>query len=220
MYRERLKAILAPAERKVFARLTSPSKIQDFLDSLSINFEMDGETYMSPRRVLKSRTAHCFEGALVAAVAFAYHGKRPLLLDLRTVPSDEDHVVALFRENGLWGAVSKTNHAMLRYRDPIYKTVRELAMSYFHEYIDDDGRKSMRAFSAPFDLSRFAPERWVTAGDELDWLVEALDSSRHSPIAPEKIIRKLRRASRVEIKAMQLTGQKPPREFKAQSVGR
>jgi len=217
MYRERLRGILTPAERKIFARLTSPSKIQDFLDSLSINFEMNGETYMSPRRVLKNNKAHCFEGALVAAAAFAYHGKKSLLLDLQTVPNDEDHVVALFRQNGLWGAVSKTNHAMLRYRDPIYKTVRELAMSYFHEYIDDDGHKSMRAFSAPFDLSRFSPKKWVIAEDELDWLVEALDSSRHSPIVSAKIVRTLRRASRVEIKAMQVVEQKPPRSFRARA---
>src|SRR3989338_3599035 len=217
MYRERLRGILTPAERKIFARLTSPSKIQDFLDSLSINFEMNGETYMSPRRVLKNNKAHCFEGALVAAAAFAYHGKKSLLLDLQTVPNDEDHVVALFRQNGLWGAVSKTNHAMLRYRDPIYKTVRELAMSYFHEYIDDDGHKSMRAFSAPFDLSRFSPKKWAIAEDELDWLWEALDSSRRSPIVSAKIVRTLRRASRVEIKAMQVVEQKPPRSFRARA---
>ena len=114
MYKERIRAALSPSERKIFAKLTTAKKIQDFLDKLPINFELRGETYMSPRRLLRGRTAHCFEGALLAAAAFAYHGQRPLLLDLQTLPSDEDHVVALFKENGLWGAISKTNHAILR----------------------------------------------------------------------------------------------------------
>lgn len=170
---------------------------------------------MSPRRVLQERTAHCFEGALLAAVAFAYHGQRPLLLDFQTTPDDEDHVVTLFQENGLWGAVSKTNHAILRYRDPIYRTVRELAMSYFHEYLKWNGQKSLRAYSTPFDLSRYTPERWITAKEELFWLVEALDESRHFPVAPEKNLRLLRKASPVELRAMKITEWKAPRGFKS-----
>src|SRR3989344_8386310 len=124
-YRQRLKAVLSPPERTVFAALNSPKKIQDYLDTLPINFETAGETYMSPRRVIRNQTAHCFEGALLAAAAFSYHGQKPLLLDLVTIDRDEDHVVALFRENGLWGAISKTNHPILRYRDPVYKSIPE-----------------------------------------------------------------------------------------------
>src|SRR3990167_10192906 len=126
MYRERLKALLTPAERKIFVRLTSPQKIQNFLDTLPINFELKGETYMSPRRVLKAKTAHCFEGALFAAAVFAYHGQKPLLMDLRAVRPYQDHVLALFRVNGLWGAISKTNHVVLRYRDAVYRSPREI----------------------------------------------------------------------------------------------
>src|SRR3990167_3329698 len=208
-YYNKLKAILSPIERKVFARLNSPQKIQDYLDTLPINFELKKETYMSPRRVIREKTAHCFEGALFAATAFAYHGHKPLLLDLVTIDRDEDHVVAIFKSpptgGGLWGAISKTNHPILRYRDPVYKTVRELAMSYFHEYMMDDGTKSLRRFSTAFDLSRYSPTKWVTAGEDLNWLVEALDASPHSAIAPPKAIKKLRKASGIEIKAINIT---------------
>jgi hypothetical protein len=201
MYRERLKAILIPAERRIFSKLVTPQKIQDYLDTLPINFELFGETYMSPRRVMRTKTMHCFEGALFAAAALAYHGRAPFLMDFQTAPEDEDHVVALFKEDGLWGAVSKTNHAILRYRDPLYRSPRELAMSYVHEYIHASGAKTMRRFSNPFDLRRLAPERWAVAEEDLYWLVDALDGSRHFPIAPKKIMRRLRKASPVEIEA-------------------
>ncbi|OGG53901.1 hypothetical protein A2851_03285 [Candidatus Kaiserbacteria bacterium RIFCSPHIGHO2_01_FULL_53_29] len=206
MYSDKVKSILSPSERKIFEKLTTPQKIQDYLDRLPINFEIRGETYMSPRRTVKRRTAHCFEGALVAAAALAYHGEPPLLMDLRTLPSDEDHVVALFRQFGRWGAISKTNHSILRYRDPVYESPRELAMSYFHEYVLwKDGTKSLRAYSIPFDLSKFAPERWVSAEEDLLWLVEALDRSRHFPIAPRKNLRRLRPAAHIERNALDAT---------------
>ena len=159
---------------------------------------------MSPRRTIATKTAHCFEGALLAAAALAYHGQPPLLMDFRTSPTDEDHVIAAVRVDKLWGAISKTNHAILRYRDPIYRSPRELAMSYAHEYLEWDGKKSLREYSAPFDLSRYAPERWVTATKELFWLVEALDDSRHFPIAPKKSIKQLREADAVELRAMKI----------------
>jgi hypothetical protein len=208
-YRDRIKVLLTPPEKRIFGGLTTPQKIQDYLDMLAINFELEGETYMSPRRVMQTKEAHCFEGALLAAAALAYHGQKPLLMDLRTKAPDDDHVVALFRQNGLWGALSKTNHAILRYRDPVYRSPRELAMSYFHEYVLPDRTKSLREYSAPFDLSRYAPEKWVTAGEDLDWLVTALDESRHFPIVPEKILRTLRKASAHELKAADLMEWKP-----------
>ena len=214
MYADKIRALLSPSERRIFARLRSPRKIQDHLDSLPVNFELSGETYMSPRRVLRTKTAHCFEGALLADAALALLGQKPLLLDFRTIAADEDHVVTLFRENGRWGAISKTNHAILKYRDPVYESVRELAMSYFNEYFLWSGKKSLREYSAPFDLSRFAPERWVTAEDDLDWLVEALDRSKHFPIAPPKNMRSLRNASKVEIEAMRGVEWKVPKAFK------
>jgi hypothetical protein len=200
-YAKRVRSLLTTDEAKVFRKLGSPRKIQDFLDSLAINMELGARTYMSPRRVLASGQAHCVEGALLAAAALAFHGARPLLLDFQAAYDDEDHVVALFRANGHWGAISKTNHPGLRYRDPIHHSVRGLAASYFHEYYLWDGRKSLRQFSKPFDLSRYPPERWVTAGEDLDSLVLALDGSAHSPIIPKGNLRMLRPASAFEIHA-------------------
>jgi hypothetical protein len=160
---------------------------------------------MSPRRLLREKTAHCFEGALFAAAVLAYHGQKPFLLDLRTEPEDEDHVVALFRQNGHWGAISKTNHTILRYRDPVYRDVRELAVSFFHEYLMwNTGKKILREYSAPFDLSKFSPESWVTAEKELFSLVEVLDNSRHFPIVPKKNVKHLRKSSRVELEVLDI----------------
>ena len=209
-----MKKILNARELRIFQRLSTPQKIQDYLDSLPINFEVPIETYMSPRRVLRAETAHCLEGALLAAAALAYHGQRPLLMDFRTLPDDEDHVVTLFKQNGRWGAISKTNHAILRYRDPVYKTVRELAMSYFHEYLMWNGRKSLESYSKPLDMRMYAPEQWVTAEEDLFWLVEALDAARHFPIVPKKFRRLLRPASQIELRAMKIVEWKPPKSFK------
>ncbi len=212
-YAARIKQILTSAERLAFRQCSTPLKIQNYLDSISINFELHGETYYSPRQVIRQKSAHCFEGAIFAAAAMAYHGRKALLMDFQTLPNDTDHVVALFRENGFWGAMSKTNHAILRWRDPVYKNPRELALSYFHEYMLWNGKKSMVAYSVPFDLSRYAPETWITAEDDLDALAETLDSSRHFPIVPKKNRRLLRPGSMLELKAMSIVEWKEPRGY-------
>ncbi|MEY4747358.1 MAG: hypothetical protein RLZZ416_407 [Candidatus Parcubacteria bacterium] len=209
-HKEEIRRILTSPERRVFRKLSTPRKIQDYLDGLPINFELSGESNYSPRRVLSAKKAHCLEGAVFAAAVLAYHGRKPFLMDFRTTPKDDDHVVAPFVEKGLWGAISKTNHAILRWRDPIYRSPRELAMSYFHEYLEWDGRKSLREYSAPFDLTRYAPHEWVIAEEDLDWLVEALDEARHFPIAPKKILRQTRRADAIQLCAMKLTEWKKP----------
>ena len=176
-------------------RLKTPSAIQNFLNSLPFNHELDGETYMSPTRMLKAGTAHCFEGALFAAACLQYHGQKPLLMDLRSAKGDADHVVTLFRKGKYWGAISKTNHNVLRYREPIYETVRELALSYFHEYFLKDGRKMMRAYSDPFDLTKWR-EDWINADEDLIDLVNALDDSPHHNLIPTG--HKLRLADNIE----------------------
>ncbi len=212
VYRNRLRALLTPAEHRVFARLNSAQKIQAFLDRLPPNFELDGDTVMSPRSMLKARTAHCAEAALFAAAAFAYHGKPAWLMDIQALPSDQDHIVTPFKEHGLWGAISKTNHAVLRWRDPIYRSPRELVMTYAHEYNLNGGKKSMLAFSRPFNLARYAPARWVTAPEDLDWLMEALDDSPHLPLAPKYALRQRLRSSRVELKSQDVTEWPVPRQ--------
>src|SRR3990167_5328027 len=125
-------------EIALMRKLNTPAKVQDFLDSLRFNFEKQGkktvETCKSPLMVLRTNSAHCLEGALLGAYILSLHGHPPLVMNLSANKPDFDHVVAPFKINGLWGALSKTNHAPLRYREPIYKSIRELAMSYFHEY--------------------------------------------------------------------------------------
>lgn len=198
---------LTEKERQLFKKLDSPKKVQNFLETIPANFCKGGDTLMSPRKTLRENRAHCIEGAFFAAAVFWFHGRKPLLLDLKSTEKDLDHVVVLFQEDGYWGAISKTNHAVLRYREPIYKSVRELAMSFFHEYFLNNGRKTMRSFSKPFDLSK--PEivrmNWVVGEDDLWDLGTALDNSPHTKILNKKMIASLRLADQVEIEAGKLT---------------
>ena len=159
--------------------------------------------------MLQNPSAYCFEGAVFAAASLAYHGGEPLIMDLRAIDPDVDHVVAPFKQNGLWGAISKTNYPVLKWRDPVYKTIRELAMSYFHEYFLNNGTKSFKDYSLPFNLKKFKPESWVVADEPLEWLAEALDDAPHFPTVPPALFKKLRKASRVEIEASDM------REWKA-----
>jgi hypothetical protein len=143
------------------------------------------------------------EGALVAALALWMHGQPPLLMDLRTSPDDVDHVVALYRRGRCWGAITKTNHAVLRYREPIYRDPRELAASYFHEYFLNDGRKTLRSYSRPYDLRRHGTA-WITREDDLWDIERALDDSPHVDLLTRSQIAALRRADPIEIRAGKL----------------
>jgi hypothetical protein len=175
---------LSQSEKSLFKKLSNPLKIQDFLDSLPINFEENGDTHLSPRNVLRAHKAHCIEGALLAAAILWYHGGRPLLMDFTTKSYDEDHVVALFNHQGYWGAISKTNHPILRWRDPIYKTPRELAMSYVHEYfMFESGTKTLVSYSSPVSLRRYG-KAWITSDEDLFWVDDVLDTTLHHPVIP------------------------------------
>ena len=201
---------LNAAELTTLRRLSTPARLQDFLESIPYSFDAGNDMLRSPRRVLRERSAHCIEGALVAAAALLVNGQRPLLLDLRSTPEDLDHVVALYCAHGRWGAVSKTNHAVLRFREPVYRSVRELAMSYFHEYFLDDGRKTMIDFSEPFDVVRRCGTTWLTSEEDVWHIAEVLDASRHRPVAPSLRRLKLRPADPVEIAAGKLTVHRKP----------
>src|SRR3989304_2798501 len=170
--------------RSAFAtlrRLSTPQKIQDFLSAWPQNFEPGGETCLSVREVLRQRRAHCIEGAMVAALALWVPGEPPLLLGLKA-SRDYDHVVALFRRGGHWGSISKTNPSVLRYRDPVYRTLRELAMSYFHEYANRRHQKTLRSWAGPFDLRSLDPKLRV-ANEKSCWDVgNRLDALRHWPL--------------------------------------
>jgi hypothetical protein len=200
---------LSKAEFALLRRLSTPQKIQDFLDTMRPNFETEGQTCLSVREVLRQRRAHCIEGAMLAACALWVQGEPPLLLDLRA-ERDYDHVVALFRRGRCWGAISKTNPALLRWRDPVYRSLRELAMSYLHEYANKRNQKTLRSYAGPFDLRRFDPKLWVTNAKNC-WDVGAtLDDLRHRPLLTRRQARELRLRDAVERKAGALTGHRPP----------
>ena len=200
---------LTPGEFRVLARLDTPHKIQAFLNALPQNFEPDGDTCLSVREVLAQRRAHCIEGAMLAAAALWVHGEPPLLFDLEAV-NDYDHVVALFRRNGCWGAISKTNQFALRYRDPVYRTLRELALSYFHEYANGRGEKTLRRYSRAFDLRSVDPALWVTNAENCWEVAERLDELQHWPLVSARQVRMLRTRDRVERRAHKVREHHPP----------
>jgi len=169
---------LTAEEGRILGALRTPQRVQEFVLGLGANFEHGGDGLRSVRGVLRHCEAHCIEAAFVAACALWLQGEPPLLMDLTATKDDSDHVVALFRRNGCWGAISKSNHVWLRWRDPVYRSPRELAMSYFHEYFNK-GRKTLRTYSAPFDLRRFGPDQWVTNAEDCWDVGAALDDSRH-----------------------------------------
>jgi hypothetical protein len=201
---------LTPAEFGVLRRLDSPRKIQDFVYRLRQNFELGGETCLTVREVLRTRRAHCIEGAMLAACAFWVHGEPPLLLDMRAV-HDFDHVVALYRRHGHWGAISKTNGIFLRSRDPVYRDLRELAMSYFHEYANRRNHKTLREYSLPYDLRRIDPRVWAS-GDKGAWeIAAALDDLRHFRLVAGRPLRLVSRRDPFERRAGALSQYRTPR---------
>ena len=201
---------LTPAEFAVLRRLDTPQKIQAFLYGLKQNFEVGGDTCRPVRHVLRHRAAHCIEGAMLAACALWVHGEPPLVMDMRAV-RDFDHVVAVFRRHGRWGAISKTNGIGLRWRDPVYGSLRELAMSYFHEYTNRRDHKTLREYSVPFDLRRVDPKVWVT-GEKQAWFVaEELDRIRHFPLVKGRHLKAVLRRDPFERRAGLLAQFRRPR---------
>lgn len=189
---------LTKKEAAFLKRLNTPNKIQDYLDSIPFNFEETGETCMSPRKVILAKKAHCIEGALLACAALWYNGKNPLIINLKVAKGDFDHALALYKENGYWGAISKTNHNVLRFRDPVYKTVRELVMSYFHEYfLISSGKKTLLGFSKPISMKQFGKD-WITKEEDLWDIAEYMYDAPLSPIAPIETMKHLRKAHTLE----------------------
>ena len=169
-------AVWTAAEGAVLAGLKAPLDVQLWLNGIAYDPEPGTA---SPRRVLRERKANCFEGALFAASAIRFHGRRPLLVDMRS-HNDDDHVLAVFRENGAWGCVAKSNYTVLRFREPVYRTIRELMASYFDVYFNAAGEKTMVEYSGPFDLTRFDKRGWMTDEEDVSWIGDALDRARHT----------------------------------------
>ena len=192
---------LTRGETKLFRKLTTPEKIQDFLTGMPINFEPQGDTCQSARMALQNNSCHCIEAAFIAAAALMLHGQPALLMDFQA-SGDDDHVLALFKQDKHWGAISKSNSIWLRWRDPVYASPRELAMSYFHEFVKND-RKTLRRISRPFAVTAYRPEDWITAEEDCWAIAGELDTSPHVPVLTSAQARRLRPRDAFEVGAGQ-----------------
>lgn len=188
-----------PRELRTLRAWRTPAGIQRALDRMP--YHLAG-TAWSPRRVLRESTAHCLEGAVFAAAALRVLGFPPLVLDLEAV-QDTDHVLAVYRIRGRWGAIAKSNFSGLGYREPVYRTIRELVMSYFEGYINLRGERTLRAHSPPVNLARFdrAHPGWMTADAPVWWVAEHLVGVRHHPLLTPAMVRALTRVDRRSLDA-------------------
>ena len=199
MARLRVDSGFTRREIRALRALGSPVGIQRALDAMP--YHVAG-TAWSPRRVLRERTAHCLEGAIFAAAALRVLGFPPLLLDLEAV-QDTDHVIAVYRVRGHWGAIAKSNFSGLRFRPPVHRSLRELAMSYFEAYINLRGDRTLRAYSRPVNLARFdrVHPDWMTTDGDLWWVAEHLLEIPHTPLLTPALIRHLSRVDRRSLRA-------------------
>lgn len=188
---------LSPANLRTLRALNTPARIQKFIDALDYQY---ADTAWSPQRVLRERKGHCMEGALLAAAALRVNGHPALLMDLEAV-RDDDHVIALYRDRGLWGGIAKSNFAGLRFRAPIYRTPRELALSYFEQYYNLRGERTLRSYSIPVDLSRLDSRHWMTSEEDVWCVPELLIATRHYSLFPHKVARALPRVDRRSFEA-------------------
>jgi hypothetical protein len=174
-------------EKKQLAQLKTPKKIQEFLDTIDYSAE---SVYRSPRSVLRDRKAHCFDGAVFAAAALREIGYPPLIMDMQAV-RDDDHVLAVFRKNGCWGSIAKSNFAGLRFREPIHRTLRELVLSYFESYYNLNREKTLRQFTQPQNLSAYDKQSWMTDDAAMDLIGEKLCVVKTQKLLTHAMIRAL-----------------------------
>ena len=172
---EEFDRMLNSEERAIVNGLTSPAGVQAFLDSIPYSTD---EFYRCPLRVLRDRTAHCFDGAMFAAAALRRIGYPPLILDMLSNGRDDEHLLALFKDRGCWGAVAKSNFVGLRFREPVYRTLRELVMSYFEQYYNLDREKTLRGYTGPLNLKRFDRLNWMTADETMDLIARRTEEIR------------------------------------------
>jgi hypothetical protein len=188
---------LSAKDLRALRALKTPARVQKFIDAIEYQY---ADTAMSPQRVLRERKGHCLEGALLAAAALRVNGRAPLLMDLEAV-RDDDHVVAIYREGGLWGGIAKSNFAGLRFRAPIYRTLRELALSYFEYYYNLRGERTLRSYSRAVNLERLDGRNWMTSEEDVWCVPELLIEARHYPLFPDKVARALPRLDRRSFEA-------------------
>lgn len=171
-----LASSLTPAEPTLIKGFTTPSLIQTFLDAIPYSPD---HFYRCPLRVIRDCKAHCFDGALFAAAMLRRIGYPPLILEMLPNARDDDHLLAVYRLQGCWGAVAKSNFSGLRYREPVYRTLRELVMSYFEQFYNVEREKTLRGYGLPMNLSRYDPLGWEVHDEPLDRIADDLDSQRH-----------------------------------------
>jgi len=172
-------------ERWIISGLTSAHKIQGFLDLIPYSSDA---FYRCPLRVLRERVAHCFDGALFAAAALRRLGYPPLILDMIPNESDDDHLLALFKHNGHWGAVAKSNFVGLRFREPIFRNLRELILSYFEQYYNIAAEKTLRGYTLPLNLTGYDRYNWMTTDESLELIARRTDEiRRYDLLTPEMI---------------------------------
>ncbi len=178
-----------PAELRKLRSLKDPYGIQTYLDAMPYHL---ADTAWSPRRVLRENTSHCFEGAIFAAAALRANGYPPLIVDFEA-ERDTDHVLAVYRVNGHWGAVAKSNYTGCRYREPVYRSIRELAMSYFNIYFNMRRERSLRTFSRPVNLARFDDQQWMTTEKPIWFIIYYLLEIHHYKLLSRVMIKRLHR---------------------------
>jgi hypothetical protein len=188
---------LSPQDLRTLRALNTPVRIQKFIDALTYDY---ADSARSPMRILRERRGHCMEGALLAAAALRVNGHPPLLMDLEAV-HDDDHVIALYRERGLWGGIAKSNFAGLRFRAPVYRTLRELALSYFEHYYNLRGERTLRNYSRPVNLAPLDRCHWMTAEEDVWCVPERLMAAKHYPLFADKVARALPRLDRRSFEA-------------------
>jgi len=182
------RGLLTRSEQRIMARLTSPAKIQEFLDQTSYSTE---DIYRCPLRVLRECRAHCFDGAIFAAAALRRLGFPPLVLELVPNERDDDHLIALYKRDGLWGAVAKSNFVGLRFREPVFRNLRELVLSYFEQFYNVAGEKTLRAYTLPLNLTAFDALGWTVKDEPLDQIAESLDKKRRISVITDEAVRQL-----------------------------
>lgn len=197
--------VFTRGELRSLRALSPPWKIQKFLDGLGYHL---ADTAYSPRRVLRERTAHCFEGALFAAAALRVNGRPPLIVDLEA-ERDTDHVIAVYRVNGLWGSIATSNYASCRGRQPVYRTLRELVMSYFDGYFNLASERTLRTYSRPVDMRRFDRQGWMTSEEDLWYVARYLFTIHHTPLLPRRALKQVRRVD-ARTRAAGLVGHRRP----------
>jgi hypothetical protein len=185
---ERLERMLESKERRIIARLDCPQRIQAFLDGIAYSTD---PFYRCPQRVLRERRAHCFDGAVFGAAALMRIGHPPLILDMFSNGRDDEHLLAVFKRDGCWGAVAKSNFVGLRYREPVYRSLRELVMSYFEHYFNTAREKTLRAYSGPLNLNAFRSINWWTQDEALERIAQRTDELRRVSLISHAMAKRL-----------------------------